>query len=214
MRFSPRIAQKPKEKGTLKGLKPLLLGSLTLALLSTSGAASAYMMTYDQGGYFELNLGESRAHNKTYLGSLDNIGYGYSINGGYMFNRNVALEAGYTRYRDVTIENAIGDKVANDRLYSIHLAGKATFPIDYDINLFAKLGIARATSTVSIEDAASASALGQTATRGSDLNLYFGIGADRLITNNFFVNIQWNRARGGSKTGTLDLVSLGVTWML
>ena len=47
----------------------------------------------------------------------------------------------------------------------------------------------------------------------TSVSYYYGLGADYAITNNLAMTVQWNRAKGNSSTGILDLFSGGLSYI-
>lgn len=169
------------------------------------------------GWYLEGNLGGSKISNVSYATntSIASTGLGWSLNGGYKFIPYFAAEIGYTSYANGTI-NFNGSKVGKDQAQSYDVAGKAIMPVqDTGAEIFAKLGVARAKSQVTSTNAALLAASGETLNTGrhNSTDLYFGVGGDYAFMPNVAANLQWNRVDGTTKTGNLDLFSLGLNYM-
>lgn len=195
--------------------KKHLLLSMTAGWLVTalSTPASALCSASD-GWYVEGNLGSTYLSNRHYPGSSNSSGIGGNANLGYKFMPFFAMEAGGTQYANTYIKNHAGTKAALDRHYSYDIAGKGIVPItDSGFELFAKLGAERINSHISIKNQAAANDIGIGASHHSQTGLYFGVGAQYYFMPEMAVVAQWMRATGNSKTGTMDLLSLGLSFI-
>lgn len=169
------------------------------------------------GWYIEGNVGHAKTDNVSYADntSLSSKGTGWNLNAGYKFNPYFAAEIGYTNYADATAKYS-GTEVAKDVHYSYDVTSKALLPIhDTGIELFAKLGVARLHSDVTVSNESFVNANGINVKSGvhSVTGYYVGIGADYTAWSNVAINTQWQRAKGNSRTGNLDLYSLGLSYL-
>lgn len=189
---------------------------LSTAALSLSALASA-VVPMPVGWYLEGNLGTSRITNVSYAPntSISTSGLGWNINAGYKFIPYFGAEVGYTSYANGTI-NFNGTKVGKDQAQAVDLAGKAILPIqDTGAEISAKIGIARSKSQVTVSNAPLLAASGESLNTGNhrSTDLYYGLGAAYYFIPSAAINAQWNRVTGNNKTGNLDLMSLGVTYL-
>lgn len=167
--------------------------------------------------YLEANGGGSKVTNASYASnsSLSSSGIGWNLNVGYKFMPFFAGEIGYTNYAK-TSSKVNGVKIATATYYSYDIAGKPILPIgDTGLELFAKLGIAHLNANVKASNSSYAKANGIVVSTGSKNanGLYFGLGADYYFLPELAANVQWNRAKGNSKTGNLNLYSVGVSYL-
>jgi hypothetical protein len=188
-----------------------------LSLLGTMSVAQA-VMPLPSGWYLEANIGMSKATSKTYPGvsSEKNTGKGWSANVGYKFMPYFGLEAGYARYAPTRLNSPV-ETVARDNHTSIDVAAKAMLPFGCSgFELFAKLGAVRINSQIGVIDSNGAAAYNltfNTASQGAT-GLFAGVGAEYYFTQSIAANIQWNVAKGNSKTGNLQLLSAGLSYIL
>ncbi len=202
----------------MRGRKVKKIKLLTTAITAICFASPLWAaMPIPAGWYVEGNVGSSRSYNITYISntSAGNSGLGWSVNGGFKFLPYTAFEVGYTNYSDANIEYG-GSKVGEDSRYIFDFAGKGILPLfSTGAELFAKLGLARISSTVKVTNNTIVTANNLTAKTGTYVSesLYYGVGADYSITNHLSINGQWTRAQGNSNTGTLDLISGGLTYI-
>ncbi|MCE3238832.1 MAG: hypothetical protein K0R24_1813 [Gammaproteobacteria bacterium] len=191
-----------------------ILVSATTVSFSTLTLAE---VSLPMGWYLEGNLGSSKISDVSYAAGthLNTTGLGWNVNGGYKFIPYFAAEIGYTSYGNGNITlNSV--KVGKDQVQSYDLAAKAIVPVqDTGAEIFAKLGAARAKSHVTVTNETVLAANGTTLNTGryNSTNFYFGLGGDYSFMPNMAANIQWNRVAGKSKTGNLDLLSLGLTYL-
>lgn len=79
--------------------------------------------------------------------NVDTAGYKASgkIFGGYDFNQTWGVEAGYTDFRKSDVNYSIGGANVRGETkgHSTYLAAKATLPVNEQVSLYGKLGVAR-----------------------------------------------------------------------
>jgi hypothetical protein len=152
---------------------------------------------------------------KSYPGSSSASGIGGNANLGYKFMPYFGAEIGYTLYANTSITDpATGTKAGSDKHYSYDAALRGIVPIvDSGVELFGKLGVGRQNSSVSISNAAAAAAIGLGSSQHSATGLYIAAGAQYYFMPEFAANAQWARSQGNSSTGTLDLVSVGLSFI-
>lgn len=191
-----------------------ILVSTTTVGFSTYALAE---VSLPMGWYLEANLGASKISDVSYATGthISTTGIAWNLNGGYKFIPYFAAEIGYTSYGNGNITlNSVN--VGKDQVQSYDLAAKAIVPVqDTGAEIFAKVGAARAKSHVTVTNETVLAANGTTLTTGhyNSTDLYFGLGGDYSFMPNMAINIQWNRVNGTSKTGNLDLLSLGLAYL-
>jgi OOP family OmpA-OmpF porin len=117
---------------------------IALGLLAMSGAAHA-------GGYLGFGLGQSSTEVTPYYYapagttvSVSDTDDAFKFFGGYGFNENVALEAGYTRFGEFTVDYADswGPLLNETReISAFYVAAVGTIPLGA-VSLFGKAGLA------------------------------------------------------------------------
>lgn len=175
--------------------------------------ASAYAVeSVPFGTYVEVNLGTSSTNDLKLPAttSMTSSGTGYNLIVGYKIMPFFAAEAGWTRFATANIKNSAGVVVAKDSHYSYQLAARAILPIeDSGFELFAKLGITRLVTNLTVNDNAGSLAFNNGPHNAA--GVYMGVGASYAFTPSAEGNIQWSRAKGSNLSGSLDLYSIGVT---
>lgn len=171
-------------------------------------------MSVPYGWYVEGNVGSTKLTNKSYTGSSSSSGIGGSAIVGYKFMPFFALEGGYTRYANTNIDvNNV--RVASDQHDSYHVEGKGIWPFaSSGMEAFAKLGYQRLNTKTKIDNSALAAANGISSGSHTHYGLYMGIGLQYYFSPELAVVGQWARAQGNSATGTLDLLSIGLSFII
>lgn len=186
---------------------------LMLICISASSAAFA-QMSVPFGWYVEPNIGTTRVEDTFYSGSTSTSGLGFNFNAGYKFMPFFAMEIGYTRYSKITVKYN-GATAATDKHYMYDFAIKGIFPLNTSgFEAFGKLGIQRLNSKIGIVDATAASNVGITESNSVTSTGYLlGAGGQYFYTPEMPIIFQWTRAKGSSRTGTLDFWSLGIAYL-
>lgn len=188
----------------------LLASSL---LLATS--AFAYIST-PYGWYLEANLGASKLFgNNTNSNGSNTTGLGGSLNLGYKFMPYFAGEIGVTRYANSTIKTPGGTQAGTQQFYSYYITSKGILPVyDTGFEIFAKLGIMRARSSINISNSAAANSMGLSRSSHSSTGIYLGAGGQYYFMPEFAVVGQWARAQANNSSGgALDLYSIGLSFI-
>ena len=168
------------------------------------------------GWYVEGNLGTTKLTDSSYPqgASWDVDRLGGNVNFGYKFAPYFSGELGYTRYGNVTINDSSGTKAGTDKHYAFDIAGKGIFPItESALEVFGKIGMASLNSHIDITNSGAASAIGLNSGKSNHIGLYLGVGVEYYFFSQMGVNLQWMRASGDGGTGTLQLISLGVSYI-
>lgn len=199
-------------------MKQTLLKTVgTLSLLGIMSTANA-VMAFPTGWYLEGNIGMSKATSKSYPGvsSVKNTGKGWDVNVGYKFMPYFGLEAGYARYAPTRLNSPV-ETVARDSHTSIDVAAKGILPFGCSgFELFGKVGVARINSQIGVIDSNGAATYGLTfnTSAQSATGLFAGVGAEYFFTPSIAANVQWNIAKGNSKTGNLQVLTAGLAYIL
>ena len=197
----------------MQGKKRLLAAIVSAAALSYASQSLAVMSAPD-GWYLEANGGSGKLSNKSYPGSSSSSGIGGNANLGYKFMPYLAGEIGYSLYPNTSIKDSTGTKAGSDRHYSYDVAAKGILPIaGSGAEAFAKLGIGRNVSSVTINNSAAAAAIGLASSSHSATGLYMGVGMQYYFMPEMAVVGQWQRSQGNSSTGNEDLLSGGISFI-
>lgn len=206
------------------------------AVVSSFLAASAAFLAIPQaqalsqdgsGAYLGGGLGRSRlsfdggsfaSNSANVADSQDRTKNGYTGFVGYDFNRNWALEAGYTRLGkfnyNYTGVNALAGATgqAGYTASSWWLAGKGTVALTDRFDLYGKLGLAenRARDSVATNSAGLDAILGSPATRNtSKSSVLAGLGAEYHLTKAVGVRLEYDNYGRFGASGSQNLAKAG-----
>jgi hypothetical protein len=199
----------------MEKIKKLVLITFGVSALACSAGAAAGA-SLPMGWYLEGNAGAAKISDVSFAtnSSITTSGLGWNFNVGYKFMPYFAAELGYTDYAHSNIKSN-GTSIAKDQATAYAVAGKAILPVqESGMEVFAKLGIARAKSNITVNNAAyvAANKIAITAGANNSTDLYLGLGGDYSFTPNMAANLQWARVDGNSRTGNLDLYAVGLTY--
>jgi len=191
-----------------------LLSALIGGIAALSMAAPALAVMSNPNGWFlEGNIGSTKLSNKSYNGSSSSSGVGYNGNLGYKFMPYFAAEAGYFRYADTKITSN-GTTAGTDKHYSWDIAFRGILPAaDTGFEAFAKVGAERISSHTTIQNSTTAANIGINSGSHSNTGLFVGGGVQYYVMPELAGVVQWQRAYGNSSTGTMDLISGGISFM-
>ena len=147
---------------------------LLLALIATSAVAGvAQAQTTAPHAY--VGIGAATANNK----STDDYKTNAKIYGGYEFDQNWGVEAGYTNFdkEDIPVGNVKGS--------GTYVAGKYSVPLGERFTGYGKLGVSYNERKVS------SSTLGQI--NSYDTGLYGGVGVEYKLNQNLALNAEYER---------------------
>jgi OmpA-OmpF porin, OOP family len=186
--------------------------------LTVLGVASAMMIAgpaaaQDQGFYAGLTIGQSKQ--KDACDGLDDFGIDVScddkdnawrILGGYQFNRNLAVELGYTDVGEVSA--SFGGFNASIEAKIWELVGVGSWPFTPNFSAYGKLGLYRG------ETDFSTNAPGEENASESNSDLTYGLGVRWDFTRNLGVRAEYQIYKdvGGGEIGEgdVDVISIGV----
>jgi OOP family OmpA-OmpF porin len=155
---------------------------IALALITAASAAGALSTAHaeDLKPYIGASvIGSEHKYNlsnDTSNGDRKSTEYGGKIYGGVMFDKNFGLEAGYTDFGKssygYTVNGLNGNIDAHAKSY--YIAGKASWPVNEQINVFGKLGVAHNKNDVTTSGLAAVYNTGDS----SKTSVYAGVGAE------------------------------------
>ncbi|MCW5588750.1 MAG: porin family protein [Legionellales bacterium] len=183
-------------------MKKFILSFLTGAI-SVVFAATAFAAELPSNGvYVEGNLGYGKVNEKV-LGATKqkNHGLAGSVNAGYLFNQNVGVEVGYTRYKN----QDFGPGVKGDQNYSMDAALKGILPVGQGFSVFGKVGVA------SVHHRISGVTTAGTFHRAA---LLVGAGVGYQLTNNLGISAQVNATTKNDQVPAMYLGTVGLTYTI
>lgn len=198
----------------MQGNRILIAAVSGLAALTIASPALA-IMSVPNGWYLEANVGSTNLSNKSFNASTSSSGIGGNGNLGYKFMPYVAAEMGYTKYANTALKNSFGNNIGTVTFYSYDLALRGIWPMsDTGFELFAKLGAQRLNAHTSINTTPQvAQANGVSSGSHSITGLYWGAGVQYYWWPELAINAQYQVAQGNSSTGTMGLLSGGLSFI-
>lgn len=179
----------------------LALGGL---LAATQASAQAFI----GGSLGQSDTDETITTGLITSGPVDGKDTGFKVFGGYMFNRNLGVEAAYVNLGEVSYSGSfgpfpvVGGKV---ELTGFNIAALGSFPINEQFSVFGKLGLF-------IWDVEASDVTGgvpfSAKTDGTDIS--FGLGVGYNFTRNLGVRAEWERFKLDEADS--DLLSIGIVW--
>lgn len=205
---------------------------IAAALVVTGGLLAGQAVAAEQGGYAGFAIGQSRANvdkgdidsafSALGLGSnttVDETDIGFKIYGGYQFNRNFALEGGYTDLGKATSHTIVtsggsGTGDAEWKAYSIDLSALGMLPVGNQISLFGRAGLSFWNLDFRFT-AVGPGGIGIASESTSGVSPLLGIGAIFKFTPQLALRAEFERhfSVGDNNTtgkSDIDLVSLGL----
>ena len=172
-----RMMQSLKEK-TMKKI-------VITALLTAFVAAPAFAA--DGGAYVAADLGQALYSNAKVTGgngeSYENPGF-LRIAGGYHFTRYLGVEAGYSMFRNSTVNYSNATTTLKTSVFQVAAVG--TYSINHKFDVFGKLGVA----SISAKESGTGAAVTLTGS-ASTTNLMFGLGGQFNFNQHFGIRAQY-----------------------
>ena len=195
-------------------------------LMLSSGLAAA--QSADKAGWYAgLDLGRSRLGmsgadidgalaNQGVGGSssVDRSDTGFGINGGYRFNRNFAVEAGWARLGDFSYSSNTGTDTIDGKFKAnaLSLAGLGIYPLTPNWSVYGKAGLAR--TSVDLEASSETGATAVSNQSHAGVGWLLGAGLTYDFSGGVFTKLGWDHyaSVGDAATGqsAIDMYSLGV----
>ncbi|MDD5176384.1 MAG: OmpA family protein [Sterolibacterium sp.] len=203
----------------------------TLGLVALAVIASPYAVADDSGWYTGINVGQSKAKiddariTSGLLGngfattsiSDDNRDTGYKLFGGYQFNRNIALEAGYFdlgRFGFTATTLPPGTLTGNIKLRGLNLDLVGTLPITEKFSVLGRIGLNYAQTRDTFVGTGLVNPLNPSPNK-RETNLKVGMGMQYAFTESLAMRLEAERYRindAVGRKGDIDLVSLGLIY--
>ncbi len=146
-------------------------------------AGTAYIGAGVVGSRYDFNTPNGAVSGDNHSGSKA----AGKVYGGYNIDSTWAVEAGYTDFGKRSYNYSVGNTPGgiNTDAHSYYVAGKGTWPVNQQIALFGKLGVARNHNEVLTTGSATVS--------GSDNKtaLYASVGAEYALNKNVKVSLEY-----------------------
>lgn len=173
-------------------MKKILAATIISALIATPAVAAV------PGAYVALDVQSWSTTNNAPFG---NPGMGLRIGAGYRFHPNVGVEVNYGESGNSSSVLGVTYKVK-----AAQLAVVGTYPVNPQIDVFAKLGMSANSVSVSAGPCTSC----------SKTDLLFGIGGQYNFTPNWGARLMYENLGKATNSGTNDMsastISLGAVY--
>ena len=194
------LFQTKEETMTLRTKRFLLM------LLAAAGAVAVPALAQDKGGYAGASAGNTSFDGPGVSGSSsltqDDKDSGFKIWGGYQFNRNLAVEAGYVDLGTLVQTGTPGPFRIEYGVTGVTGAAVGILPLSRGFSLFGKAGL--------IVESIDQKTTGPVRVTTKDgLALMIGVGGRYDITRRFGVQVEWEHFDGDL---TVDFLSAGVRY--
>lgn len=155
-----------------------------------------------QGVYLEGNLGYSYVREEVInSGNNNNDGVGWNANLGYQVDRNWAVEGGFTEHTNETM-GAGPRPTRGTENYVVDAAVKGSYPLQRNVNVFAKLGPAYVHHKLKNAGTRSGS--------HARLAAYGGVGAEVSVRKKLALTVQINGNSKGGLVPAMIITSVGL----
>jgi len=219
-----------------KNMKNMNRVAKTVGALGLVGCAvmgSPYAVAADDAGWIAgLSVGQSRAKidddriTSSLLGAGlgttsindDNNDFAYKLFGGYQFNKNFALEAGFFdlgQFGYTATTSPLGTLSGNIRLKGINLDAVGILPLADKFSVFGRLGLQYAAAKDSFTTSGAVAALTNPNPNKDALNYKFGLGAQYDFTKSVGLRVEAESYRVNDAIGNLgniDMYSVGLVF--
>jgi OOP family OmpA-OmpF porin len=203
----------------------------TLGLLGCAVMNSLFAMTDDSGWYAGASIGQSRAkiaddritaqllrgNPVTTSISDDNRDLGYKIFGGYLINKNFAIEGGYFDLGDFgfkALTLPTGTLNGNIKLKGLNLDVVGILPLSEKFAAFGRVGVNYAHTKDSFSGTGSVNVLNPNPSK-YDTNYKFGVGLQYALTKSIGIRAEAERYRiddALGNRGDINFLSLGLVY--
>lgn len=186
-------------------LKKTTIAALMAAsgvVVSSASFAQAKPPAVDTGFYVGASVGQSTSDCGA-LPSCDDSDTAYRVFGGYRFNRNIAVEGGYTPLGEISSSIGGGLKIETN---AWDLVAVGIWPFTPQFSAFGKLGFYNAEMEAS----------GVVSGKKTTTDLTYGLGLQFDFARNLGVRAEWQRYGGVEAPSTvggdtdIDVMSVGV----
>lgn len=154
---------------------------LLLTVIAAVSALSGMSMAHAEGAYAGVGVSANRYKFDVPGASSSSTEAGAKVFAGYDFDKTWALEGGYSNFgsKDYSfVQNGTAGQI-NTNSHAFYVAGKATMPVNEQVGVFGKLGVARTHDSISGSGAAAG-----LSSDPSRTGLYASLGAQYAINKN------------------------------
>lgn len=197
------------------------------AILLVGSTSIAQAQALDYGWFGGLSVGSTKEKIRdsalTVTGATassltkDESGTGFKLYAGYQYNRNLAVEVGYTdlgKFRATRQVSApfVGSGVADIKTSGLNIDGVGILPLQGGFSLFGRLGAIYATTETSLATSGGVTAGGTSAKR-SDWSWKIGLGAGYDFSRSLGLRLEYERYNDIPNDGVIGKADLSM-WSL
>lgn len=188
-----------------------ILTALIVSATAFGGVSAAYAAD-DVGPYAGVGVVASKhkysLSNDTSNGDRNSSEWSGKIYGGYQLNKNFALEGGYTDFGNSDYNYSVGSAAGHidSKSHAFYVAGKGSVPINQQLSVFGKLGVAYNKNEVHGTGLAAPYAAGD----NNRSNLYASVGGEYALNEKVSLSLEYehygkNATDQGRKKGAVSL---------
>jgi OOP family OmpA-OmpF porin len=182
---------------------------LAILGLASAVAFAGPAFAQDTGFYAGLSFGQSSADfDCSGLITCDDQDTAWKILGGYRFNRNLAVEFGYTDLGEGSGSDGVDTATIESTAFEVVAVG--SFPIANNFSVYGKAGFFRGDTEATVTGTSSGSV------SESNTDLTYGVGVQYDFNRNLGVRGEWQRYTnlGGENIDEfdVDVISVGLIW--
>lgn len=182
-----------------------------LALSGLLAATQASAQAFIGGSIGQSDVDESITTGLITSGVVDGKDTGFKVFGGYMFNRNIGVEAAYVDLGEVSYSGRFGAALVTGgkvEVTGFNIAALGSFPINEQFSVFGKIGLF-------IWDVEASDVTGGVpfSAKNDGTDISFGLGVGYNFTRNLGVRAEWERFKVElADKADADLISIGIVW--
>jgi OOP family OmpA-OmpF porin len=194
----------------------------TVTTITLASLAGLFIATSASAANNGIYLGGAAGWGDTYQSNVaselngthtNSSGFSGRVFEGYQFTENFGLEAGYTKFHDVNLNNDTIDLDTKLKSYSVDVVGKGMVPLTNGFGLFGKLGVAYLNEAFD----GSVTRDGDMFNAGASISKVlptFGAGVSYDINKNVVADVSWMRiqAVGNTALNSTDTAMLGLSY--
>jgi OmpA-OmpF porin, OOP family len=168
------------------------LTALIVSVAAVGGMSAAYAAD-DVGPYAGVGVVASKhkysLSNDTSTGDRNSTEWSGKIYGGYQLNKNFAVEGGYTDFGSSDYNYSVGTATGHidSKSHAFYLAGKGSMPINQQLSVFGKLGVAYNKNEVHGTGLATPYVTGD----GNRTNLYASVGGEYALNEKVSLSLEY-----------------------
>ena len=186
------------------------MGKRNVAVLLVASALSIPAYAADEGWYLIGSVGQTKLKDSAAIAppvTFDDTDTGFRLGGGYMFNKNIGVEATYVDLGKATVKGPVGFS-GDWKASGVAVVALGVLPINPQWSVHGRLGFIDATAKIEGPGGSDSS---------TDLKTTFGVGGAFHLNKEFSIHLDYDiydKLGDENKTGksSVDMISLGVMY--